>query len=173
MEDNKQNIYYKTDRSNFSQEGNIYYNNDRQYQFVGSSINDNIYVKEFFSSRIVKYISEQITLLTKGVDEKGRDIVVPDDKILWVMNTVYFSYNPPIGFDQDRNNEIYIRSLVGQTITRIVYDITNVLGYEQCMNKYSIWNTVLGDFNENKLRSHAPIKLKEKRPNSFEFNMNY
>ena len=86
MEDNKQNIYYKTDRSNFSQEGNIYYNNDRQYQFVGSSINDNIYVKEFFSSIIVKYISEQITLLTKGVDEKGRDIIVPDDKILWVMN---------------------------------------------------------------------------------------
>ena len=146
---------------------------DQLYKFVGNEINEIPAVKEFFSTNTVNYISSKITLMTKGVDEKGRDIILPDDKIMHLMNTVYLSYNPKQGFDQNWTPDEYLNSLIGQTISNAVFDIKTVLEYEQCTAKYTVWDTVLGEYNPRGLRSFAPIKLKEKRPNSMEFNMKY
>lgn len=152
---------------------NTYYFSDQQYKFFGSDIADNPIVKQFFSKNTVDYISAKITLMTKDVDERGREIIVPDDKILHLMNSVYLSYNPKQGFDTKWSPKEYLESLIEQTITQAVFDVRNVLVYEQCTAKYTVWDTILGEDNKRGLRGYAPIKLREKRPNSMEFNMKY
>lgn len=146
---------------------------DDQYRLIGYDITNYPIVNKFFSQETINYISKQITILTKGVDERGRDIIVPDDKIVHLMNSVYDSYNPANGYDMETTNQQYFDRLVGQTISQAVFDIRNVLGYEQCVQKYTVWDTVLGDQNPLGMRSHAPVKIRKRRPNSMEFNMKY
>ena len=152
---------------------NTYIDYFQQTQFVGSNSNENMYIHEFFSQNVVNFISDKCTQLLEGVDEKGRKIVLPDKRIFEVMNTVYSSYNYPTGFDSTISKEQYIQNMIGDVIARIVYDVKNTVQYEQCTNKYSIWTSLYGDFNKDKLRQHAPIKILKNRPNSFEFNMKY
>jgi len=152
---------------------NTYIDYFQQTQFIGSNSDDNLYVNEFFSKNVVDFVSQKCTELLRGVDEKGREIVVPDKRIFEVMNTVYSSYNYPTGFDGTISKDQYIQNMIGETIARIVFDVKNTLGYEQCTNKYSIWTTLYGDFNKDGLRQYAPIKILKNRPNSFEFNMKY
>lgn len=152
---------------------NTYINYFQQTQFVGSNSNDNMYIYEFFSQNVVDFISNKCTQLLEGIDEKGREIVLPDKRIFEVMNTVYSSYSFPTGFDATISKEKYIQNMIGDVIARIVYDVKNTVQYEQCTNKYTIWTSLYGDFNKEKLRQHAPIKILKNRPNSFEFNMKY
>ena len=147
----------------------IYQSDDQKYKFIGSNIEFNPIVEKFFNKSTVDYISKQITKFTKGVDEKNRDIILPDDKILFLMNSVYLSYNPRQGFDQSNTGNDYLQSLIGQTISQAVFDIKNVLQYEQCVAKYTVWDTILGEDNNRGLRSYAPIKLKEKIPITTKF----
>lgn len=172
LKDDLSNMLTPSDK-NTDTEKNVYLNYFQQTQHIGSSNDDNPYVKEFFSKNVVDFISKQSTYLLKGVDEKGRDITVPDRRIFEVMNTVYSSYNFPTGFDTKMTKTEYIENMIGETIARIVYDVKNTLEYEQCTNKYTIWTTTYGDFNKERLRQHAPIKILKNRPNSFEFNMKY
>jgi hypothetical protein len=65
------------------------------------------------------------------------------------------------------------RDMIARTIEISVSQIRTQLEMEENNNKLSIWNTVLGDFNENGLRSHAPIKTRKRKPDSMLFNMNY
>lgn len=152
---------------------NILLKQDNQLKYAAYDITQNDYINNYFSQNNVNFISKKVTELLKGLDEYGRDIVVTDRRILEVMNTVYRLYTPAIGFDQRRTVEKYISDMIGQCIRRIVDDVSYTIGYAQCQSKKTIWTTVLGDFNAEGLRSHAPIKLRNKRPNSFEFNMNY
>ena len=165
-------------KENFSNDDNIFYNYDAQTQNIGSSNDDNQYVKFFFSQKVIDIISRKVTKLTKGVDEHGRDIIIPNDKIFWTMNTVYSSYNQPSGFDNQNFSGIhtsieYIENLIQQTVDRIVYDVTNTLGIEQCMNKWTNWTSLYGDFNDEKLRAHPPIKIQRKRPTPMQFFEKY
>ena len=154
-------------------DNNEYYLTDYQKRYVGSKIDDNTVIQQFFSKKTVEYISQEITDATTDVDDRKRIIVLPDDKILHLMNSVYLSYNPPQGFDTFWTPQQYYDSLVNQVIYQAVFDITNVLGMEQCMQKYSVWDSVLGDYNRRGLRGYAPIKVRERRPNAMEFNMKY
>ena len=154
-------------------EYNEFYLTDYQKRYVGSNINDNAVVQQFFSKTTVDFISKEITDATLDVDERKRKIILPDDKILHLMNSVYLSYNPPQGFDTNWSPQQYYDSLINQVIYQAVFDITNVLGREQCVQKYSVWDSVLGDYNRRGLRGYAPIKLRERRPNTMEFNMKY
>ena len=152
---------------------NIYYDSNYQKKYVGSLTDDSIVVKEFFSKKTVDYISKQCTLQLKGVDEEGRDIVIPDNRILEVMNTVQQSYNFATGFDAPQlTPQTYFDNMVKQTIERIVYDVSNTLQIEQCNMKKTIWTTVLGDFNKEKLQGHSQIKIRHKHP-TFMINMRY
>ena len=152
---------------------NTYFMYDRQFRNIGSTIDDNEYIKEYFSRNTVDLISDEITKQLKGVEKHGRDIEVPDDKIFWVMNTVYDSFNFAQGFDTHFKMDEYIIEMIDQTIERIVFDVKNTLGYEDCMNEYTAWTMVLGDFNENGLRSHAPVKIRNKHPNHMQFFERY
>ena len=44
---------------------------------------------------------------------------------------------------------------------------------EENNRKLTIWTTVYGDFNQHGLQQHSKIKVRNKRPNPMEFNMNY
>lgn len=148
------------------------YNKFSGWQEIGVS-------SKFFIPENVKLISEKVSELTMGVDEKNRKIKVPNDLIINVMNSVFTSYRPPVGDINTRYNvpknspTDYTQDLIDQTIELIVNDIRVNLGMQQNNAKLTAWTTVYGDFNEQGLRSHPPIKIRNRKPASMQFNMNY
>ena len=139
----------------------------------------NFCIKKYFSPETVKIISRKVTELTMGVDEKNRPIVVPDIRICEVMNSVFWNFRPTTGDIYSRyivpNNQEanMVQSMIDQTINIIVGNIRNQLGMEQANKKLSAWVQVLGDFNNHNLRSHPPLRIKERRPAPMQFFANY
>jgi hypothetical protein len=137
------------------------------------------HIQEFYSPETVKLISAKVTELTDGVDERNRKIVVPDQSIINVMNSIESSYRPSVGDIHTRYNvpkgapTDYKQEMIDQTIQMIVNDIKINLGMEQNNAKLTAWTTVYGDFNEHGLRGHDIIKVRNKKPASIQFNMNY
>jgi hypothetical protein len=140
---------------------------------------DNNLTKHFFSEQIVKLISKKITELTKGVDRLNRSIIVPDERIIEVMDGVHRNFKPQTGdiysrYHIDNAGEYnIIQNLIDQTIEIVVYNIKTQLGIEEYNKTLSTWVQVYGDFNPHGLRAHSEIKIKEKRPITMQFNMNY
>lgn len=148
-------------------------------KYVGYKEN-NPCIKKYFDPCTVKQISYKVTELLQGVGENNRPIIVPDEMICTVMNDIYTNYRPPTGDIYSRyivpsgdSTESYVQSMIDQVIEVITSDVRNNLGMEECNKKLSIWTTVYGDFSEHGLRQHPPIKIRHKRPNPLQFNMNY
>jgi hypothetical protein len=140
----------------------------------------NVCIQKYFDISTVSTISNKVTELLQGVDPENRPIVVPDSTICSVMSEIYDSYRPPTGDIFSRYNipsgigsESYVQNMIDQVIEVITSDVRNNLGMEECNKKLTIWTTVLGDFNNDGLRSHPPIKVRNKRPAPMQFNMNY
>lgn len=152
---------------------------DNFFRHVGYK-QDNSCIQEYFSLDTVKKIKEQVTQLTLGVDPKNRPIVVSDRVIYHVMSQINDSFRPQTGDIFTRyiipsgvSNLSYVNDMINQVIEIIVSDIkTNTL-MEENNKKLSAWTTVYGDFNEHNLRQHPIIKVQDKRPEPFQFNMNY
>ena len=137
-------------------------------------------IRKYFSKDNVDLISYKITQLLMGVDPQNRPIIVPDKTICSVMSDIYNGFRPPTGDIYGRYNipngmdsESYVQDMIDQTIEIIVSDVSNNLGIEENNKKLTIWNTVLGDFNINGLRSHSAIKVLNKRPQPMQFFENY
>ena len=137
-------------------------------------------IDKYFDPMTVSLISKKITQLLQGVDPKNRPIIVPDQMILNVLDSVNLNFRPPTGDIYARYNiptgencPSYIQQMIDQAIEIIYADVKNNLEMEENNKKLTIWTTVLGDFNEHQLRSHSIIKVQEKRPNPMQFNMNY
>lgn len=137
-------------------------------------------VREFFSQKTVNLISRKVSELTMGVDAQNRKIVVPDKTICGIMDNVYSSFRPPTGdiftryiIPSGMTPEDYVAQMIQQVIQILVSDVTVNLGIEENNRKLTVWTTLMGDFNQHGLRAHAPIKVLNKRPNAFQFNMNY
>lgn len=152
---------------------------DNYIKHVGYS-ESNPCIKKYFDVQTVRTISQKVTELTMGVNPENRPIIVPNSTICSVMNDIYDSYRPPTGDIFSRyivptgtTSESYVQSMIDQVIEVIVANIRSSLGMEECNSKLSVWTTVYGDFNSNGLRQHAPIKIRNKRPAPFQFNMNY
>jgi hypothetical protein len=151
---------------------------DNYLRYVGWSEN-NLCIQEFFSVNTVKTISRKVTELTMGVHPENRPILVPDDRIIEVMNSVQDTYQPPVGDIYTRyivpsGDELSdVQRMIDQTIEIIVSFVRNTIEMEENNKKLTAWTTVYGDFNAHQLRQHAPIKVRNKRPNPMEFNMNY
>jgi len=139
----------------------------------------NTCVRDFFSPQTVKFISDKVTELTRGVDPKNRPIIVPDHRISEVMSSVFAKFRPATGDIYGRYNvpsqeqPDTITSMIDQTIEVITSYIKNELGMIQGNQTLSAWVQVYGDFNTNQLRAHPPIKTKERKPQTMMFNMNY
>lgn len=148
-------------------------------QHVGYT-ESNACIRDYFSAKNINTISRIVTQLLQGVDPHNRPIIVPNRTICSVMSSIYQNFRPPTGDIYGRYNvpsgisaQSYVQSMIDQTIEIIVSDVRNNLETEENNSKLSIWTTVLGNFNENGLRSHPEIKTKKNRPAPFQFNMNY
>lgn len=136
-------------------------------------------IKTFFDQKTVDIISKKATDLTQGVEKDGRPIIVSDKTICHVMSTVYKNHRPSTGDIYSRYTiaKAYpysdMQELIDRTLEIIVSTIKNEYGMKYWNESLSIWSTLYGDFNEQKLRQHAPIKVLNKRSDRFQFNMNY
>lgn len=163
----------------------MYRPNDNDSDFLAhvgwqETSQDSEYLAYLFSDETINVLSKQITDALKGVDEKGRDIIIPNDKIANVLSSVYrFGTVTDIGSpfskdivpnNQERND---VRNIFNQTINIIVSTIRDEIEIIQNNKKLSVWDTVLGSFNNQGLRSHAPIKIRKRHPQMMAFNMNY
>jgi len=147
---------------------------------VGYNEEKNSCITKYFSEKTIRLISYKVTELLQGVDHKGRSIIIPDKTICSIMNDIYSSYRPPTGdifsrynIPSGRTSESYVQNMIDQVIEVITTDVRNNLEMEENNKKLSIWTTVFGDFNEAGLRQHGPIKIRNKRPSSKDFFMNY
>lgn len=153
---------------------------DLNTKYVGFS-DYNPCIAEFFSQKTIDIISSKVTQLLQGVDHKNRPIIIPDDKISFVMDAVYNSFNPlntgdiytRYNIPSGSTTQSYVQNMIDETLEIIYSDVKNNLEMEYNNSKLSVWTTVLGTFNDNGLRSHPPIKTLKRRPNPMEFNMRY
>lgn len=113
----------------------------------------------FFGKANVNYISSQITSRLNGVHPEGKNIIVPNDKIISVMDSFY------------KNTYRDVDKLTMMTISYIVDYIKNEYEIEKQNNNLNIW--VINHPPEYGMQRTPTIKLKEKRPTPFLFNMNY
>lgn len=151
---------------------------DNYQRFVGFQENNEC-IRAYFSPNTVNAISKKITQLLMGIHPKNLPIIVPNRTICSVMSSIYSNFKPATGDIYSRynipNNEQQnnVQNMIDQVIEIITSQIRNEYGIIEANSKLTIWTTVLGDFNSHGLRQHAPIKVRNKRPNPMSFNMNY
>jgi len=133
-----------------------------------------------FSSENVDRISAAITTALEGVDPQNRRIVVNRDRIIEVLSTVFWnSRRQKVGDIYSRyivpnctgRNDTYTMNM--ETINIIVRAIRDECQTIESNKKLTVWTTLLGDFNNQGLRSHPPLKIRKKFPQRMMFNMNY
>jgi len=160
----------------------LHENSFRDYGYIkhpGYSEN-NPCIEKYFSIDTMIMISKKVTQLTMGVDPQNRPIVVPHTNIYSVMNDIYANYRPSTGdifsryiVPSGESTESYVQNMIDQVIEVIVTDIRNNMEMDENNRKLSVWTTVYGDFNTEGLRQHPPIKVRNRHPAYFQFNMNY
>ena len=151
---------------------------DNFYRHVGYT-QDNKCIQEYFNNKTVKTIQRKVTELTLGVDPQNRPFKVTDRVICSLMSQIYESFRPSTGDIHSRyivpgyGQQNYVNDMINQVIEIIVSDIKINVETDENNKKLTAWTTVLGDFNKHNLRGHSIIKVQNKRPASFQFNMNY
>lgn len=147
------------------------------FRYVGWN-EKNTTAEAFFSRKTVGLISRRVSELTKGVHPQNKIIIVPDEQIVNVMDSIYQYYRPPTGDIYTRlvipNNE---RNDLSYLIDQVIEVITNHIVTEYMMvennQKLSAWVQVYGTFNKHNLTQTPPIKIRGRRPAVMQFNMNY
>lgn len=166
-------IMWDSPQANFNPNSPVFKDkicDDNFMRYVGFQENNDC-IKYYFSNDTVKTISCKLTELLQGVDPHGRNIVVPDNTICSVMSQIYQSFRPQTGDIYGRYNipsyqpENYVQNMIDQVIEVIVSDVRNNLGMDEINSKLNIFNTILGDFNVNGLRSHPVIKIRKRNTN--------
>ena len=143
------------------------------------TVSTNINYKLLWTPQRLQQIQRTITQLLRGVREDGRDIIIPIETIGSVLRQVFNAYTPHIGDIHSRfvvsgeYSRDDIRDIVDRCIEIIVTQTKNEIITRQQNSKLSIWNSVLGEANDLGLRAHPPLKLNNRRPATFMFNMNY
>jgi len=153
---------------------------DSYLAHVGWDYTVNANTQKLFSKDNLDSISREITKALEGVDPQGRSIRVPHERICEVLSSVFrFATRPNIGDIHSRfiiansQKRCDTRDIIDQTINIIVRSITDETETIENNKKLTIWSTLYGDFNEQGLRAHAPIKIRRKHPQYMAFNMNY
>jgi hypothetical protein len=159
---------------------NVTYLDNSYMKHVGwtGTVDDRMNYNSLWAPARLQLIQQKITQLLQGVRSDGRNIIVPIDVIGNVLSQVYETNSPQVGsiysrYIQENPGRNDVRDIVDRSINIIVSQIKNEILNEQNNKRLTIWNTVLGDFNSQGLRAHAPIKIRKKRPATMQFNMNY
>lgn len=150
-------------------------------RFVGYSArhNETPGFEALFTDGTINMISKAVThYLGKDLAD-GRPIVVPNERILSVVSELVHTYKAETGdiftrLNIPNENKDMCQKIIYRTITVIVDNVRNTLEMENINGKLSIWDTVLGEFNEKGLRSHAPLTAEiDNTRRLFQINMNY
>jgi len=139
----------------------------------------NPFLEKLFSKYTIQVIQQKTSEYLTGVDPKGRKIMPTDQVVEGALFGVFQQHRPNTGDiygkytvvnELKRDDYSYI---VDKTISLLVMGIRTELEMVQNNEKLTIWTTLLGDFNEHGLRQHAPIKVRNKRPDPMLFHMRY
>lgn len=156
------------------------YSTNASSQYVGWDVSVNPSFETLFNKENIREYQQRITALLQGVEPTGRPILVPTDTIVNVLYQCYKTNRPQVGDIYSRYIQaeyVFTRddltNIVNRAINIIVSQIKNEYAMIACNKKLTIWTTVLGDFNKEGLRSHDIIKIRRKRPEPMQFNMNY
>jgi hypothetical protein len=139
--------------------------------------NTNAAIEAYFSIDTARFISAKVTELLKDFYPPG--VIVPCERVVEVMNDIYRAYRPSTGDIFTRynipsnENPNMVDEMINQVVQVITSDIKNNLLTEQRNSKLDNWVVLMGDFNKWGLRRHSPITIREKKPTSCLFNMNY
>lgn len=137
-------------------------------------------INTLYSQPVIESISQAITRALEGVDPEGRPLGVSHEVIAQMLSNVYRNgtrqnigdihsrYIVPQA--TERND---LRTIMNETIHIIVSGIKNQIEMANQNKKLTVWTTLLGDFNKEGLRAHAPVKIRRKHPQYMAFNMNY
>ncbi len=135
----------------------VNYTRERFPRYVGA---DEHYTAKFFNRDNIDKISYNVTLKLKGVHPENKNIIVPNETILSVMDSI-FEDNPRTG----------IEVLCKMTTAMIVNYIKDEYEIDQQNSKLNI--DVIKYDGSYGIRSYPQIKLREKRPTPFIFIENY
>lgn len=113
----------------------------------------------FFGKANIRHISFQVTSRLTGVHPEGKNIIVPDEKIISVMDSIY------------KNTYRDVDKMTMMTIAYIVDYIKSEYEIEKQNNNLNIW--VINHPPEYGMQRTSKIKLREKKIPSLLFNMNY
>ena len=148
------NTSSSTDNSIYAPETNNINGWYRNAQY--SSILDPEY-RGIFSKEMVRNISDQVTMRLRGVHPEGKDIMVPDNMILSLIDT-YWNYN-------HRDADV----IKQQVILHIIDSIKTEFETTDKNNKLSVW--VTNYTPDTGLKRFNGIKLNEKsRPQFWIWN---
>jgi len=155
------------------------------------------YYKYYYDPSVISWISDAVMQKTVGLDK--RPIRVTERIIKNVLDSfldnhraypgdIFTRYNIPndgnfsgdFGRNQNNGTSQQITNNVGLSsnyiINQVVEFISEYLKNEYGVNtnnkRYSAWNVLYGANNLG-LRAHSQIKLQEKRPTPFQFNMKF
>jgi hypothetical protein len=133
-----------------------------------------------FSDANIESLIIAIKDALRNADPKGRPIIVSKDIVIGVLSNVYrFGTRQNIGDIYSRyivpqeQTRCDIRTINNQVINIISSNIRNEIEMTENNKKLTVWSTLLGDFNNEGLRAHPPIKIKRRHPQYMAFNMNY
>jgi hypothetical protein len=139
--------------------------------------NTNSGIEALFSMDTVLFISKKVTELLRQFYPQG--VVVPLDLLINVLNAIYEAYRPSTGDIYSRytipsnENQNCIDEIINQTVQVVVTQVKDNIGMDQRNSQLTKWTSLLGDFNQQGLRSHPPIKTNKKKPQSLLINMVY
>lgn len=158
------------------------YSTNAEYRFVGwnQTIQNNPTVQLLFDKNRLQLLQQEITRLLQGVGTEARPIIVPIDTISHVLYQCFATHKPRVGdiysrYVQAENSLTRddVVSIQNRAVNIIVSQIRNEFETIDNNRKLSIWTTVYGDFNTSGLRAHAPIKTRNKRPETMQIHMRY
>ncbi len=118
------------------------------------------YNKEFFDKRNLEYMSTQITRLLIGVHPENKNIIVPDQTIISVMESIF-----------ENNPRTSCNIMSKMVITYIVNYIKTE--YETITQNDKLDIEVIKYTGEYSIRRVPMIKLNNRRPTPFLIQMRY
>lgn len=135
-----------------------------------------------FSTRTFEYIRCQLKELLKDIDT--RPIHVADNVIQNVLENLFVHNRPQaigdiysrfhmVGKDLDCQRAFDVNKMVQSTIEVIYNYIKNEHDMAECNKNMTTWNALYGEYNDQGLRAHPPIKTLKKRPMPMQFEMRY
>lgn len=132
-------------------------------------------IQALFSMDTIMLISRTVTSNLLDIVPQG--LVVPIEQITNILNALYEAYRPPSGDPMTMYNIVSnenpnaVDALINQAVNVITQQIRDQLVMERNASKLSAWTTVLGENNPHGIRSHPPLKLRNRRPQTMMFNM--